>query len=254
MMSPTTRAEKWAARTGYDTSVSGQLSQRGRRREEKTHNRHPPITILCPEILNCVKTDQSSNKETHKLDTANTSNAYTGHEEPEEPLRLEAVASLVVEFGPAKSGSKGATEQHGVEKNKTADCGVGVFAENHQSNEPDSRPSELEFLGGKVGHGDTGNAKGGIKGSHKSVVDIFGVFLARLEFEGSVVAGEDSGETNQHLSEGRVDVEVVFMLDVVAAKLAKAVGTHNQQTRSNSSVRETRILVHTEPHPRSRYR
>lgn len=159
-----------------------------------------------------------------------------------------------MELGPAKSGSKSSTEQHGVEKNKTADCGVRVFAENHQRNEPDGRPSQLELFGGKVGHGDAGNAKGGIKGSHKGVVDIFGVFLARLELEGSVVAGEDSRETNQHLSEGRVDVEVVFMLDVVAAKLAKAIGTNNQQTRSNSSVRETRILVHTEPHPRSRYR
>lgn len=115
--------------------VSRQFNQHGRGnrgpQKEKTYNRHPPITILCPEILNCVKTDQSSNKETHELDTANTSNAYTSHEEPEEPFGLEAVASLVVEFGPAKSGSKGSTEQHRVEENKTADCGIRVFAENH---------------------------------------------------------------------------------------------------------------------------
>lgn len=164
--------------------------------------------------------------------------------------------SLIVEFGPAKSGSKGSAEQHGIEENKAADGGVRVLAENHQSNEPDSRSGQLQLLGGKVGHGDAGNAKGGIKGAHKGVVDIFGVFLARLEFERSVVAGKDSRETYQHLSEGRVDVEVVFMLDVVAAKLAKAVKQQsaNPLRSSVSQAAETRILVHTEPHPKSRYR
>lgn len=144
--------------------------------------------------------------------------------------------TLVVEFGPAKSGSKGSAKKHGVEENEAADCGVRVLAEHHQGNKPDGRSGQLELLGSKVGHGDTSNAKGGIKGSHECIVDIFGIFLARLEFEGSVVAGEDSGEAYQHLSERRVDVEVVFMLDIVASKLAKTVKSHKSVNSFHSST------------------
>lgn len=148
--------------------------------------------------------------------------------------------ALVVELGPAKRGSKGSAKQHGVEQDETADGGVRVLAEHHQGNEPDSRASQLELLGRKVGHGDTSNAKGGIKGAHKGIVDIFGIFLAGLELEGSVVAGEDAREAYQHLSERRVDVEVVFMLDVVASKFAKAAKRHNQQTRSIIRISQER--------------
>lgn len=144
--------------------------------------------------------------------------------------------TLVVELDPAKSGSKGSAKKHGVEENEAADGGVRVLAENHQGNKPDGRSGQLQLLGSKVGHGDTSNAKGGIKGSHEGIVDIFGIFLARLEFEGSVVAGEDSGEAYQHLSERGVDVEVVFMLDVVASKLAKTVKSHKSANSFHTST------------------
>lgn len=74
---------------------------------DTTYNRHLGVTELSPEILNGVEADESSNEKTNKLNTADTANAETSQEQPEEPLRLEAVVSLVVELGPAENGGDG---------------------------------------------------------------------------------------------------------------------------------------------------
>lgn len=134
--------------------------------------------------------------------------------------------ALVVELGPAEDGGHGATKKHGVEEYKSANRRVRVFAEDHEGDEPDGGLAQAELLGRVVSHGDANDAKQGVECPHKGEVDILGIFLARLELEGTVVAGKDSRETDEHLAEWGVDVEVVFVLDVVASKLAKAVRTH----------------------------
>lgn len=183
---------------------------------------HPLVAKLGPEILNSVNANKSSNKKADKLDTADTANADTSHEQPEEPFRLKALVALVVEFGPAKDSRDCTTKQHRVEENESANSGVRVLAKDHESYQPDGRTTQLELTGGKVGHRDTDDSKEGVEGAHESIVDILGIFLAGFEFERSVVAGEHTGQTNQHLAQGRMDVEVVFMFDVVASKLAEA--------------------------------
>lgn len=186
-----------------------------------TYHGHLGVTKLVPEVLNSVETNKSSDEETNKLDTTDTTNADTSHEKPEEPLRLKALAALVVELGPAEDSRDSTAKQHGVEENEAADGGVGVIAQDHEGDKPNSRASQLKLSCGKVGQGNTNNAEGGIEGTHESVVDIFGIFLARLELERSIVASKDSRQTHEHLAERGVDVEVVFILDVVASKLSK---------------------------------
>jgi hypothetical protein len=189
--------------------------------EINAYQRHLGVAKLVPEILNGVETNKSSDEKTNKLDTAHAANAQTSHEQPEEPLRLKSVAALVVELGPAQNCGNSTAKQHGVEQNKAANGGVGVLAKDHERDEPDGRLPQVELLSSVIGHWDTDDAEEGIESAHESVVEFFGVFLARLELECTVVAGEDTGETNEHLAERGVDVEVVFMLDVVASEFAE---------------------------------
>lgn len=198
------------------------LAARYSTRYRCTYHRHLGVTKLAPEILNGVKTNKSSDEETNKLDTAHAANADTSRKQPEEPLRLEALVALVVELGPAEDGGHSAAQQHRVEKDETADGGVRVLAEDHESHKPDSRSAKLELSCGEVGQGNAENTKGGIEDTHDGVVDFLGVFLARLELESTIVSSKNSGETNEHLAQRRVDIEVVFMLDVVTSELAKA--------------------------------
>lgn len=212
--------------TGDDMGTKGCLaivscvSQTSNR---NTYNRHLGIAKLSPEVLNSVETDESSHKKTNKLDTADTTNAKTGHEKPEEPLRVEAVITLIVELGPAEHSGDSTTEKHRVEQDESADGCVGVLAENHKGHQPDSRTSELKFASSEVGQRNAENTESRVEDTHDGVVDLWGVLFARLEFEGSVVAGEDSRETNKHLAERRVDIEVVFMLDIVGSELSEAI-------------------------------
>lgn len=127
-----------------------------------------------------------------------------------------------MEFGPAKDSGNSAAQEHRVEEDESADRGVGIFAENHERDEPDGRSLELELLRGIVSQRDTDDAKQRVECAHKGVVDIFGVFLAGLELERAVISGKDTRETDKHLSEGRVDIKVVFVLDVVATEFSKA--------------------------------
>jgi hypothetical protein len=91
---------------------------------ENTYNRHLGVTKLSPEVLDGVETNESSNEETDKLNTADTTNAETSHEQPEEPLRVEAVVTLVVELGPAEHGGYSTAEKHRIKQDESADGGV----------------------------------------------------------------------------------------------------------------------------------
>lgn len=130
---------------------------------------------------------------------------------------------LTVEFGPAEDGGEGEAEKHRVEENEAADGGVRVLAKNSQSDEPDSGPAEVQFLCSEVGQGNADGAECCVEEAHKGVVQFFRVCLARLELERSIVSCHVSRETNEHLAEGRVDIEVELALEVVGTKLAEAV-------------------------------
>lgn len=130
--------------------------------------------------------------------------------------------SLIVELSPAEDSSHSSAEKHRVEENEAADSRVRVFAKYHESDKPNCWATEVKLAGGKVGQGDTDNTKQGIEGSHEGVVDFFGVCVSRLELERSIVSSENSRESDKHLTKGRVDVEVVLVLDVVATKFTKA--------------------------------
>ena len=153
--------------------------------------------------------------------------------------------ALVVELGPAEDGGHSAAQQHRVEEDKAADGGVRVLAEDHESHKPDGRSAKLELSRGEVGQGDADNTKGGIEDTHDSVVDFLGVFLARLELERTVVSSKNSGETNEHLAQRRVNIEVVLMLDIVASELAKAA-----KLRLVKVIMMFKDQERTEPHPR----
>lgn len=182
---------------------------------------HLGVAKLGPEILNGVQADEGGDEETDKLNTAHTANAEASHEQPEEPLGLESIIALVVKLGPAQNSRHSSEEQHRVEKDEAADGCVRVLAKDHESNKPDSRTSEVQLAGSVVGHGNAENTEEGVESSHEGVVDILGVFFSRLEFEGSVVASENTREANKHLAQGRVNIEVIFMLDVVRSELSK---------------------------------
>jgi hypothetical protein len=188
-----------------------------------TYNRHLGVAELSPEVLNGVEADESGDEQTDKLDTTDTTNADTSHEKPEEPLGLEATVALVVELGPAEDSGHSTAQKHRVEKDETADGGVRVLAEHHESYKPDGRTTELEFASSEVCQRNAENTESRVENTHDGVVDFLRVLLARLEFEGSVVASEDSGETNKHLAERRVHIEVVLMLDIVGTELAEAI-------------------------------
>ena len=56
---------------------------------------------------------------------------------------------------------------------------------------------------------------------HEGVVQFFRVRFARLELEGAIVAGQVAGQTDEHLAQRRVDIEVEFALEVVRAEFAE---------------------------------
>ena len=247
MMRPTTRATTWAPST---VCVHVSARSKKKRLQPQTYHRHLGVAKLVPQILDGVQANKSGDEEPDQLNTSNKADAQTGHEQPEKPLGLEAVAALVVELGPAESGSDGAKQEHRVEEDEAADGGVRVFAENHQGDEPDGGAAELKLLGGPVGHGHADGSPEGIELAHEGVVDLLGVRLARLELEGSIVTGEVSAEADEELSgrglrsvsEGSLvdcvreggtcmHVEVEFALQIVAAELSKTVGDGCQRSR-----------------------
>ena len=130
---------------------------------------------------------------------------------------------LAMELGPAEHGGECEAEQHRVEEDETADGGVRVLAKNSQSNKPDGRSPEVQFFCSQVGQWHADGAERGVEKAHEGVVQLLRVCLARLELKRSVVSCEVARETDQHLAEGRVDIEVELALEVVGTELAEAV-------------------------------
>lgn len=161
---------------------------------------HLVVSELVPEILNGVESDEGSAKESNPLNTAHASDAQTSQSKPCEPLEAEALVLKSMESGPAKDSCEGEAQQHRVEKNESADSRVGVFAENHKSDEPDSWSLEVELPGSVVGQRDTDGTEEGIERTHERVVQLLGVSLSRLKFERAIVSSQVSREPYEHLS------------------------------------------------------
>ena len=130
---------------------------------------------------------------------------------------------LTVELGPAEDGGEGEAKKHRIEEDETADGGVRVLAEDGQGNEPDGRSPEVQFLCSVVGQWDADGTEYRVEEAHEGVVQLLGVCFARLELKRSVVSCKVSGETDQHLAERRVDIEVKLALEIVGTELAEAV-------------------------------
>lgn len=128
-----------------------------------------------------------------------------------------------MELGPAQRGGHGTKEEHRVEEDEAADGGVRVLAENHKSDEPDGRELEAKLLGGIIGQGNANGTPESVELAHEGIVDLLGVGLAGLELERTIVASEQSAQTNEKLSGRRVDIEVELALEVVATKLSETV-------------------------------
>lgn len=168
-----------------------------------------------PEVLNGVQSDQRCDEESNPLDAAYATNGNSGEHQPETPLRREWVMLLTVELGPAEDGGEGEAEEHRIEKDETADGGVRVLAEYSQRDEPYNWTAEVQLLGGKVCQRNADSAKSRVEETHEGVVQLRRVGLSRLEFERAIVSSEVSRQTDEHLSERWVDIEVELALEVV---------------------------------------
>lgn len=143
-----------------------------------THIGHLEVAKLVPQILNGIQADQCSDKEPDQFNTSNTADAQSSHEQPEEPLGLEALVLELVELGPAENSGNGAAKKHRIEKNKSADGRIRIFAENHECDEPHGRSLQVELFRGPVSHGNTYGTEQGIELAHEGVVDILRVGLS----------------------------------------------------------------------------
>lgn len=123
----------------YKERDDDQTDNTGTKMGSKCGIRHLGVAELVPKILNGVETNHSRNEQPDELDTADKSQAETSHEQPEEPFGLETFLLQAVELGPTEDGGDSTEKQHRVEEDETADGGIGVFAENHESDKPDSR-------------------------------------------------------------------------------------------------------------------
>ena len=126
-----------------------------------------------------------------------------------------------VEPSPAEHSGEGEAKKHGVQEDEATDCCIRVFAKNHQGYEPNSWSLEVHLPSSIVGQRNGNSAEECVERSHNSVVELIGVFLSGLEFEGAIVTCQVSRKSNQHLSKGRVNIEIELALQVVRAEFAK---------------------------------
>lgn len=99
--------------------------------------------------------------------------------------------------------------------------GGKLTAQDGEGDEMTCPGAHAELDGGVPPERDEGDTKGGHHDPHGDIRDTRGILFAALELKVGVVAGEQAGEGDEHLPEGRVDVEVELALEVVRAELAK---------------------------------
>ena len=182
---------------------------------------HPQIAKLVPEILNSVQTNECSAEHANPLDTAHAADGDARHKQPQTPLRGERVMPLVVKLRPAKDRGEGEEQQHTIQQDEPADSRIAVLKQHHSSNQPHRGPLEMQLPRRKIRQRHAHGPEGRIEQAHIGIIQLFGVRLTTLKLEGSIVACQVARQTDQHLAEGRVDVEVEFALEVVGAEFAE---------------------------------
>lgn len=95
-----------------------------------------------------------------------------------------------MESGPAKHRRKREAKQHRIQQNKSTDSSIRVLAQHHQGNEPNSRTLKVHLASGIICQWNRDSTEEGVECAHDGIVELFRVFLARLEFEGAVVPCE----------------------------------------------------------------
>jgi len=123
--------------------------------------------------------------------------------------------SFIVESDHAVHGSKSEEEQHRIKQDESTDGSQRVLTQNHQGNQPDSSSLEMQFLSSEISQWNAKSSKGRVKYSHKSIVEFFGVYFARLELERAIVSSQVSGQTDEHLSKRRMDIEIKLSFQVM---------------------------------------
>lgn len=184
--------------------------------------RHLNVTKFIPQILDGVETHDCGAEEAHPLDTANTADAQSSQAKPSIPFRREASILEAVESRPAQRRCKGEAQKHGIQQDEARNSRVGVLKQDHQADQPNGGPAEIQIASSVVGKRDTDYTKQGIESAHKGIIHIFGVLLAGLEFKGSVVAGKIARKANQHLPQGRMHIEVKLAFQIVRTKFTEA--------------------------------
>lgn len=144
---------------------------------------HSEVAKLVPEILDRVKTDQSGAEHADPLDTADTANRQTAEHQPQKPLGRERLLLQSVEASPAENGGEGEEQKHRVEQDEAADGRVRVLKKNHEGDKPSRRLAEVQLLCSVVSQRNKQSSESTVELAHENVVDLFGISLARLEFE-----------------------------------------------------------------------
>lgn len=184
---------------------------------------HLQVSKLVPQVFNCIESNKSGTEHADPFDTADTANGQTGHHQPESPLGREGLVLQAVEFGPAEDSGESEEEQHRVEQDEPADGGVRVLEKDHHGNQPDSELLEAQGFGSVIGDGNAKRAESRVEEAHEGVVELWRVCLAGLELKGTVVACQVAGQTNQHLAERRVNIEIELTLQIVRSELSETV-------------------------------
>lgn len=123
--------------------------------------------------------------------------------------------SKSVESCPAEGSGEGEAEKHRIQKNKSGNRGVGILAKHHQGDKPDGWTAEFQFSRSIVCKWNAYDTEESIEDTHEGVVNFRRVFLARLEFERSVITSQETRQSNKHFTQRRVDIEIEFSFDVV---------------------------------------
>jgi hypothetical protein len=96
-----------------------------------------------------------------------------------------------------------------------------LTTENHKRDQPGGTLGPSHLLASVIGQWNTESTECSVEDSHEGVVDLWWVGVSRLEFERTVVTSEVSRETDQHLSERRMDIKVEFTFEVVRTELSE---------------------------------
>lgn len=188
-----------------------------------TNRRHLHIAKLIPQVFDCVKADNRSAEEANPLHATHAADAQPCQTQPGIPLQGEAGTLQAMESRPAHCRREGEAEEHRVQQDETGDGGIGVLKQNHQANQPDGGAAKVQVPGRVVREWNANCTEQGIERPHEGVVDIFWVFLARLELKRSIVTGKVAREANQHLAKGWMDIEVELAFEIVGAEFSEAI-------------------------------